>query len=103
MREGNVTGSVNAPVPAFTCPLPSMIGPDQSTVTVREKVISVSSRQSSGGSRQSHPPVISPVVSACSPFLGLPRSPGPLNNRADQAKDEPHGDHPALARGGIRR
>jgi hypothetical protein len=37
MRDGNVTGSVNAPVPAFTAPFPSMIGPAQSTVTVREK------------------------------------------------------------------
>ena len=38
MRDGNVTGSVNAPVPAFADPLPSMIDPAQSTVTVRENV-----------------------------------------------------------------
>ena len=31
---GNVTGRLNAPLPAFAVPLPSMIGPDQSTVTV---------------------------------------------------------------------
>src|SRR4051812_32242706 len=38
MRDGNVTGSVNAPEPAFASPLPSMIEPAQSTVTVRENV-----------------------------------------------------------------
>jgi hypothetical protein len=43
MRRGNVTGSVNAPVPAFAVPLPSMIVPCQSTVTVRENVIDISS------------------------------------------------------------
>jgi hypothetical protein len=38
MRAGNVTGRVNAPVPAFADPFPSMIEPAQSTVTVRENV-----------------------------------------------------------------
>jgi hypothetical protein len=38
MRAGNVTGRLNAPLPAFTVPLPSMIGPTQSTVTLRENV-----------------------------------------------------------------
>jgi hypothetical protein len=38
MRAGNVTGSVNAPVPAFTDPFPSMIDPAQSIVAVRENV-----------------------------------------------------------------
>ena len=37
-REGNVTGKLNAPLPAFAVPLPSMIGPDQSTVNVLENV-----------------------------------------------------------------
>src|SRR5918993_5371847 len=38
MREGNVTGRLNAPLPAFATPLPSMMGPDQSTVTDLENV-----------------------------------------------------------------
>ena len=38
MRDGNVTGSVNAPLPAFACPLPSMIEPAQSTSHVRENI-----------------------------------------------------------------
>ena len=33
-----MTGSVNAPVPAFAIPFPSIIDPDQSTVTVLENV-----------------------------------------------------------------
>ena len=37
MRDGNVTGSANAPVPAFASPLPSMSPPFQSTSTLREK------------------------------------------------------------------
>src|SRR5687768_13920563 len=38
MRAGNVTGSVNAPVAAFTVPLPSITEPAQSTVTDLENV-----------------------------------------------------------------
>ena len=38
MRDGNVTGSVNAPVPALATPFPSMIEPAQSTVTDLENV-----------------------------------------------------------------
>jgi hypothetical protein len=38
MREGKVTGKLNAPLPAFAVPLPSMTEPDQSTVTDLENV-----------------------------------------------------------------
>jgi hypothetical protein len=38
MRAGNVTGRLNAPLPAFAVPFPSMIDPDQSTSTCRENV-----------------------------------------------------------------
>src|SRR6186713_2937597 len=38
MRDGNVTGSVNAPLPAFASPLPSITEPCQSTSTCRSNV-----------------------------------------------------------------
>src|SRR5258706_7558918 len=38
MRDGKVTGSENAPVPAFASPLPAITEPCQSTVTLRSKV-----------------------------------------------------------------
>jgi hypothetical protein len=38
MRDGNVTGSVNAPVPAFATPLPSITEPVHSTSTCRSNV-----------------------------------------------------------------
>src|SRR6266511_703023 len=38
MRAGNVTGSVNAPVPAFASPFPSGTDPCQSTSTCRSNV-----------------------------------------------------------------
>jgi hypothetical protein len=38
MRFGNVTGSVNAPLPAFASPLPSINPPSQSVVTLRSNV-----------------------------------------------------------------
>src|SRR3989442_632884 len=38
MRLGNVTGSLNAPVPAFASPLPSVTDPFHSTSTCRSKV-----------------------------------------------------------------
>src|SRR5688572_16161314 len=68
MREGNVTGRLNAPVAAFAMPFPSMTGPDQSTVTDLEKVaIDVLNPQS-----QIHNPSIanrqSPIANRQSPI-----------------------------------
>ena len=53
IRDGNVTGSVNAPLPAFACPLPSMIEPVQSTVTLRENT-AIIDYLSSGPAKAGH-------------------------------------------------
>src|SRR5262245_16347840 len=40
MRDGNVTGRLNAPLPALAVPLPSITEPAQSTSTLRSNVMS---------------------------------------------------------------
>src|SRR6478609_9848409 len=67
MREGNVTGSVNAPVPAFATPFPSIIGPDQSTVTVRENVAILHSVQLNNITTRGFAPRDSPTRSLAGP------------------------------------
>src|SRR5712692_3556875 len=81
MREGNVTGSENAPVPAFASPLPSMTDPCHSTSTCRSIVIGASAVRLKTGH---------------SLMLSLPARHAQLNGGADQSDRYQRHQHPAL-------
>src|SRR5262245_47056636 len=79
MRDGNVTGRVNAPLPAFASPFPSVTDPRQSTSTCRSKVIDRLQR------------------SACPRTLVFLSGYAELHDHADEADNDPGANRPAIA------